>query len=184
MNSALIVIFLIAFVLLAIVWGIAHGNHRKSSRMGRSDVRPKVSWPPASAVDRRVSSSEGFDTHVAGVERPLEPEPAATQLLGQPTAPMAWLVKMAGPAGGTEFRLGYVTRLGRSVTGNDIAIDDLKVSRYHAKIRLENERFVIHDFSLHGTFVNEVKIANNRRTLQNGDRIAIGAANFTFLEAR
>jgi len=183
MNSELIVIFLIFLILLVMAWFLVNGHRHKSRRRpGRSGVQPKGVSPPKDSVDKTGSSSEGFDTHVAEIGPLGGPEPAVTQLLVQPSASMAWLVKRSGPVSGREFRLGYVNKIGRRVIENDIAVDDLMVSRFHAKIRLENGRFVIYDTSRHGTFVNGIKI--NRCTLHNGDTIAIGAATFVLLEVR
>src|SRR5205823_12313954 len=62
--------------------------------------------------------------------------------------------------------------IGRS-PDNDLLVDNLAVSNYHAKIYFEAGRMVIEDLdSLNGTFVNELRVA--RATLHDGDNIHIG----------
>ena len=56
---------------------------------------------------------------------------------------------------------------------NDLAVDNLAVSNYHAKIYFEAGRMVIEDLdSLNGTFVNDLRI--ERATLHDGDSVHIG----------
>ncbi len=56
---------------------------------------------------------------------------------------------------------------------NDIPIDNLAVSNYHARVYTEAGRLVIEDLnSLNGTFVNEQRI--ERAALQDGDTILVG----------
>ncbi|PYT76545.1 MAG: hypothetical protein DMG40_25930 [Acidobacteria bacterium] len=56
---------------------------------------------------------------------------------------------------------------------NDLSVDNLAVSSYHAKIYFEAGRMVIEDLnSLNGTFVNDLRV--ERATLHDGDRVHIG----------
>src|SRR5713226_9430085 len=56
---------------------------------------------------------------------------------------------------------------------NDLPVDNLAVSNYHAKIYYEAGRMVIEDLaSLNGTFVNDLRI--ERATLHDGDHVHIG----------
>jgi predicted component of type VI protein secretion system len=56
---------------------------------------------------------------------------------------------------------------------NDIPVDNLAVSNYHAKVYHEAGRLVVEDLnSLNGTFVNDLRI--ERATLHDGDKIFIG----------
>ncbi len=56
---------------------------------------------------------------------------------------------------------------------NDIAIDNLAVSNYHARVYPEAGRLVVEDLnSLNGTFVNELRV--ERAALRDGDAIVIG----------
>ncbi len=56
---------------------------------------------------------------------------------------------------------------------NDIRIDNLAVSNYHARVYAEAERLVVEDLeSLNGTFVNDLRV--ERALLHDGDSILIG----------
>src|SRR5690242_6110884 len=56
---------------------------------------------------------------------------------------------------------------------NDLSVDNLAVSSYHAKIFFEAGRMVIEDLnSLNGTFVNDLRV--ERATLHDGDKVHIG----------
>ena len=64
------------------------------------------------------------------------------------------------------------SRIGRK-GDNDIALACGAISRYHARIRRENEAWVLEDLgSSHGTFVNGTK-AEGPVTLKDGDRVAL-----------
>jgi hypothetical protein len=63
----------------------------------------------------------------------------------------------------------------------ELRLGDVDTSRRHAKIVCEGGRFVLHDLgSTNGTFVNGERI--ERRELQPGDRLQIGANTVTFCE--
>src|SRR5260370_10392895 len=67
---------------------------------------------------------------------------------------------------------GRPITIGRS-PGNDLPVDNLAVSNYHAKVYFEAGRMVIEDLdSLNGTFVNDLRV--ERATLHDGDNIHIG----------
>ena len=56
---------------------------------------------------------------------------------------------------------------------NDLSVDNLAISSYHAKIFFEGGRMVIEDLnSLNGTFVNDLRV--ERATLHDGDKVHIG----------
>lgn len=58
---------------------------------------------------------------------------------------------------------------------NDIVLDDRRVSRRHAEIRLRLGRYTLYDLqSTNGTFVNDRRVAEV--VLSDGDRIAIGGS--------
>jgi Nif-specific regulatory protein len=64
--------------------------------------------------------------------------------------------------------------------GATLKIGNASVSRRHAVIEKEGDRFVIADLgSRNGTFVNDVPV--RRRELQHGDRVRIGESQFFFL---
>ena len=67
---------------------------------------------------------------------------------------------------------GRAVMIGRA-PDNDIPIDNLAVSNYHAKVYSEAGRLVVEDLdSLNGTFVNDLRV--ERSTLRDGDAILIG----------
>ncbi len=62
---------------------------------------------------------------------------------------------------------------------NDIRIDNLAVSNYHARVYSEADRSVVEDLnSLNGTFVNDQRV--ERASLRDGDSIAIGKHHIAF----
>src|SRR5713226_6853878 len=62
--------------------------------------------------------------------------------------------------------------IGRS-PDNDLPVDNLAVSNYHARVYFEAGRLVVEDLdSLNGTFVNDLRV--ERATLHDGDSIHIG----------
>src|SRR5215813_10969636 len=64
--------------------------------------------------------------------------------------------------------------------GATLKIANASVSRRHAIIEKEGDRFIIADLgSRNGTFVNDVPV--RRRELQHGDRVRIGESQFFFL---
>lgn len=70
------------------------------------------------------------------------------------------------PVGGRPVTIGRAP-------DNDLPVDNLAVSNYHAKVYYEAGRLVIEDLdSLNGTFVNDLRI--ERATLHDGDNIHIG----------
>jgi hypothetical protein len=61
-----------------------------------------------------------------------------------------------------------------SSPGADVFLDNLYVSRMHAQIVQEGERFRIRDLdSKNGTFVNGTRLTGEGQTLRSGDRIAL-----------
>jgi pSer/pThr/pTyr-binding forkhead associated (FHA) protein len=62
--------------------------------------------------------------------------------------------------------------IGRS-PDNDLPVDNLAVSNYHARVYVEAGHLVVEDLdSLNGTFVNDLRV--ERATLHDGDNIHIG----------
>ncbi len=80
-----------------------------------------------------------------------------------------------------EISIGKkIVTIGRS-KDNNIVIDNLAVSRNHARIRIEGNTFFLDDLeSANGTFINNRKI--DRYELNHGDRISIGKHVLVFLK--
>jgi len=65
---------------------------------------------------------------------------------------------------------------------NDIVLDDRRVSRKHAEIRLRLGRYTLYDLqSTNGTYVNGRRVAE--MVLSDGDRVAIGGVELQFRSA-
>jgi serine/threonine protein kinase len=91
----------------------------------------------------------------------------------------AHLIAVGDPA--SQQRISISARqyaIGRS-SSNHLQLEGLLVSRQHALIAVENERFVLYDReSTNGTYVNGRRIA--RHLLQSGDLIQVGPSTFLF----
>jgi serine phosphatase RsbU (regulator of sigma subunit) len=89
------------------------------------------------------------------------------------------LVAVEGPFKGQTFRLREATVVGRSFDA-DLRLDDLAVSRHHARISLVGGSYVIADLgSGNGTSVNGRTIAAPT-PLKSGDRIGLAGNLFRF----
>ena len=72
-----------------------------------------------------------------------------------------------------------LTRLGRQLE-NDIVFNEEFVSRFHAEIRLEDDKYVLYDSeSTSGTYVNSQKI--QRCVLNSGDLISLASIQIMFV---
>lgn len=95
---------------------------------------------------------------------------------------------ISGPNGGWKLECvgkpifvvsGKITRIGRGET-NDIWMDDIKASRFHAEILLKDGQLEIVDKgSTNGTFINGDRLTPNQpQTLLSNDEIMIGKTIF------
>jgi Protein of unknown function (DUF3662)/FHA domain len=65
---------------------------------------------------------------------------------------------------------------------NDIVLDDRRVSRKHAEIRLRLGRYTLYDLqSTNGTYVNGRRVAE--KVLDDGDQISVGGLELVFRSA-
>ncbi len=94
----------------------------------------------------------------------------------------ALLVIKKGPDAGMTFTIDRDSiSIGRHPE-SDIFLDDITVSRRHAEIRREKDRFILIDTgSLNGTYLNRERI--DRSPLTSGDEIQIGKYKFLFYGA-
>ena len=89
--------------------------------------------------------------------------------------PKAYLVGSSSQP--IEIRHGPF-RIGRALD-SDLVVDDVRISRHHAQITRQGERWLLSDLdSTNGTQVNGVPI--RRTTLHSGDLLSLGGAQFTF----
>lgn len=85
----------------------------------------------------------------------------------------ARIVVVSGPRAGVTHRATPGTTIGRGSEA-DIRVESGAVSRLHARIERERDRFVVVDLqSRNGTFVNGERVT--RRAVAFGDRIQLGA---------
>jgi Tol biopolymer transport system component len=102
-------------------------------------------------------------------------------VVGPPVAPILEVVQ--GNEQGRIVRLKLRTRVGRE-RDNELVLTDPRVSRYHAIIELDDNRWVVRDQnSANGTFVNAKRISAGR-VLQPDDRIVVGDTEMVFQPSR
>lgn len=68
--------------------------------------------------------------------------------------------------------------IGREI--GDLIVPDMQVSRQHAQILQENGQYYFEDRSSGGSLVNDRKIHQERRALNDGDMIKLGASQIRF----
>ncbi len=91
----------------------------------------------------------------------------------------ALLVVLRGPNTGARFLLDSDEVSTGRHPDSDIFLDDVTVSRTHAKFRREHESFLVRDVgSLNGTYVNRERI--EEATLKTGDEVQIGKFRLVF----
>jgi hypothetical protein len=88
------------------------------------------------------------------------------------------LVVHAGPLAGKGFPIrGNMLSIGRDAD-NDISLDDDQVSRYHARLLLQEDQIILEDLgSTNGTRVNG-KPVTGQHVLQPADIISVGSSVF------
>ena len=92
----------------------------------------------------------------------------------RPRAPQGAIVAREGRVRRVVPLTAYPFTVGRDPK-NDIVLDDRRVSRRHAEVRLRLGRYTLYDLqSTNGTFVNGRRIAE--MVLSDDDRITIGGA--------
>ncbi|MEP7161808.1 MAG: FHA domain-containing protein [Dermatophilaceae bacterium] len=116
----------------------------------------------------------------SGAQKPTSPGPAppiprpsapqrASQVAATPTAPLPHPL-------GADPLIGRAASIGRGAD-NEIVVDDLLVSRHHARVTPANGGFWVEDLSsLNGTYVNGSPITST--LLRPGDRLTLGHAEF------
>lgn len=129
-----------------------------------------VSAPQPVAAPRRSPSAP---TQVGSLPQltPQTPAPARARV--------GRLTVRSGELASREFLIGEALELGRE-PDNDAMLPDPKVSRRHARIRRDGERYVLADLgSSNGTFVNGERVVAPAR-LEDGDVILIGDVELVF----
>lgn len=91
---------------------------------------------------------------------------------------MAWLIALDGALAGKTFPLETTFLVGRGPF-NHVVLDDVRISRQHAKISTEAEGMVVYDLgSSNGTYVNDGPV--KRHVLTAGDLVRFGPFRFRF----
>ena len=91
------------------------------------------------------------------------------------------LVIQGGPRSGATVPVSQATTtLGRQ-SDNDVVLDEVAVSRYHAVIVETDTKYHLRDLgSRNGTLVNRKKIGDKDHVLKHGDVIHLGGSNVSF----
>lgn len=112
-------------------------------------------------------------------------EDASAALGSVPEKGPALVVRSGGGrAGESFFPSGERTLIGRS-PDCDVFLDDVTVSRQHAELVRDGERFTVKDLgSLNGTFVNRRRIESEEVEVEDDDELQIGKYRLTFLRGR
>jgi DNA-binding NtrC family response regulator len=112
-------------------------------------------------------------------EPPAKPGDATVQLMasGYRLAPTVEGFSLASKLSRVKVTEGFA-QLG-SAPGNSLVIDDPTVSRFHAEVRIEENRVLVRDLgSTNGTFIDGVRIKEG--FLRAGSRLKLGAAELRF----
>ena len=132
-------------------------------------------------------ASDPTTMRLPGIGAPAEPQPDADpSLSAQDQATVdalvhgtALLVVLRGPNTGARFLLDSDEVSTGRHPDSDIFLDDVTVSRTHAKFRREHDAFLVRDVgSLNGTYVNRERI--EEITLKTGDEVQIGKFRLVF----
>lgn len=112
------------------------------------------------------------------------PLPARTALqswsAATPSEDHGSIVITRGPGAGSRYSLvSEAVQVGRHPR-NDVLLDDVSVSRHHARIVRRSESYVLQDLgSLNGTYVNGERV--EEAPLRHGDEVQVGLYKLVFL---
>jgi len=128
------------------------------------------------ASDSPVGALDEFLATVAASDRSIIEEIAQSQ-------DKAMLIINRGSNLGSRFLItSQGASLGRS-SSSDVFLDDVTVSRSHAKIESTSSGFALKDSgSLNGTYVNNSSVTEH--VLHSGDQIQIGKFHLLFVSGR
>ena len=126
-----------------------------------------------------LSHDLGGETTMSLAPDDMRDEEAAS--LDEGVSGTALVVRTGGGRAGESFSpAGPRTLIGRAPEC-DVFLDDVTVSRRHAELLQEGDRFTIRDLgSLNGTFVNRKRVESAE--LHDDDEVQIGKYRMTFLQ--
>ncbi|NTU83784.1 MAG: DUF3662 and FHA domain-containing protein [Chloroflexales bacterium] len=141
---------------------------------------PRVVLGEDPAVPKRGIQVVAEMTNTSGAE--------ATQVISATTPSPAparrshALLLLQAPGGPQPIPVESTTvTLGRGL-GNDVILEDTRVSRHHAQLRYKQRRFWITDLgSTNGTFINGQRVTET--ALRDGDVISLGGLELTFRDS-
>lgn len=113
------------------------------------------------------------------IMKPVAPPRRAPPPLAGPVQPPASLRLLDGSAQGSVVQIRKpLIALGRGLD-NDVVVEDSRVSRHHAQILFQHQRYTVRDLgSTNHTFVNGRPIETS--VLAPGDRISLGGVELEF----
>lgn len=131
-------------------------------------------------VERGVAS--GAEAPTGAIDLSVVETDAELEELPELPAGTGLLVVVRGPNAGSRYLLDRdATTIGRHPDSH-VFLDDVTVSRHHARVDREDDAFVLHDLgSLNGTYLGGERV--DRRTLRAGDELQIGRYKLLFVGA-
>ena len=147
-----------------------------------ASLPPEANFCPAcghEVEDMAMAGTEAptgaFDLSAIESDAELEPLPELPEGTGL-------LVVIRGPNAGSRYLLDRdETTIGRHPDSN-VFLDDVTVSRHHARVDREEGAFVLHDLgSLNGTYLAGERV--DRRPLRTGDELQVGRYKLLFVGA-
>jgi hypothetical protein len=143
---------------------------------------PRVVLAEDPGVPKRSIQVVAEMTNTGGAETTQVMAPASPAAAAQPARKSHALLLLQTPNGPQPIPLeSTALSLGRGL-GNDVILEDTRVSRHHAQLRYRQRRFWITDLgSTNGTFVNGERVSET--ALRDGDLISLGGLELTFRDA-
>ena len=131
--------------------------------------------PPADTKPAEIKPETKRDTKPFSYD---DAQPMGTEVM-LPTISSSWLLIQEGEMPQKRFEIkGGVASIGTSAD-NDIVLEDKAVSRHHAKIRIEGQKYFVYDLaSTNGTKVNDRKVT--KKWIKEGDSIEMGHTKMIF----
>lgn len=155
--------FVIALVISGIIYLVYRLKGMSGSGTSVADERAEMQRKMASKRDELMAKREHLEAQIPS--GPIEAH-------NLPQASLQIRNRRQEIPSDREFKIG-------KVSDNDLAMAELGVSRYHAKIRPEKLGYVLYDLgSSRGTFVNNDKI--EKKILREGDKIKVGPETLVF----
>lgn len=143
-------------------------NHEVTTTLHLA-LRPIADSSPAALIERLLEDSS-------------PEEEAVLQAVMNGNGESAMVLIHRGPSRGARFLItSQGATIGRAPS-NEIFLDDVTVSRSHAKITRDGENFIFSDAgSLNGSYINNQLCTHH--TLSSGDEIQIGKFHALFIGA-